>query len=143
MPNPLDAQIKYTANQSGDYKIQATHGPLFGSGMPAIEYTLSVKVDGEKTGRAASIGYLNATDLADYLVRKGLEFRKAHDLVGRVVVHAIERGKPLEEISIEEYQGFSAVFEEDLYDSLTIEAFLASKSAVGGTTGYRDIARGL
>jgi argininosuccinate lyase len=97
----------------------------------------NVKVDCEKTGRAASIGYLNATDLADYLVRKGLEFRKAHDLVGRVVMHAIELGKPLEEISLEDYQGFSAVFEDDLYHSLSLKSSLGSKSAVGGTSSAR------
>ncbi|MEK6321291.1 MAG: argininosuccinate lyase [Acidobacteriota bacterium] len=94
----------------------------------------NVRVDCDKTGRAASIGYLNATDLADYLVRKGLEFRKAHELVGRVVMHAIERGKPLEEIALEEYQEFSPVFGDDLYASLRLEASLASKSTVGGTT---------
>ena len=97
----------------------------------------NVKVDCEKTRRAASIGYLNATDLADYLVRKGLEFRKAHDLVGRVVMHANERGKPLEEIPLEEYQEFSPVFGADLYDSLSLEASLAGKSAVGGTSTAR------
>lgn len=97
----------------------------------------NVKVDCEKTGRAASIGYLNATDLADYLVRKGLEFRKAHDLVGRVVMHAIERGRPLEEIPLEEYKGFSAVFGDDLYESLSLESSLAGKSAFGGTSPGR------
>lgn len=85
----------------------------------------------------ASIGYLNATDLADYLVRKGLEFRKAHDLVGRVVMHAIERGRPLEEIPIEEYQGFSPVFSDDLYDSLKLESSIANKSASAGTSPER------
>jgi argininosuccinate lyase len=94
----------------------------------------NVKVDSERTQAVALIGYLNATDLADYLVRKGLEFRKAHDLVGRVVMHAIERGKPLEDIPLEEYRVFSAVFGDDLYASLSIESALASKSAVGGTS---------
>jgi argininosuccinate lyase len=94
----------------------------------------NVKVDSERTQAAAAIGYLNATDLADYLVRKGLEFRKAHELVGRVVMHAIERGKPLEDIPLEEYREFSAVFGDDLYASLSIESSLASKSAVGGTS---------
>jgi argininosuccinate lyase len=97
----------------------------------------NVKVDCEKTGRAASIGYLNATDLADYLVRKGLEFRKAHELVGRVVMHAIERGRALEEVPLEDYQGFSSVFGEDLYTSLSLESSLAGKSAVGGTSFVR------
>jgi argininosuccinate lyase len=97
----------------------------------------SVKVDCEKTRQAASIGYLNATDLADYLVRKGLEFRKAHELVGRVVMHAIERGKVLEDIPLEEYREFAAVFGDDLYASLRLESSLASKSAIGGTSSAR------
>ncbi|MEK6410155.1 MAG: argininosuccinate lyase [Acidobacteriota bacterium] len=97
----------------------------------------NVKVDCEKTRKAASIGYLNATDLADYLVRKGLEFRKAHELVGQVVIHAIERGKPLEDIALEEYREFSAAFEDDLYASLSLESSLAGKSAIGGTSSMR------
>jgi argininosuccinate lyase len=97
----------------------------------------NVKVNSEKTRQAASIGYLNATDLADYLVRKGLEFRKAHELVGRVVMSAIEQGKSLEEIPLEEYREYSSVFGDDLYASLSLDSSLASKSAVGGTSPLR------
>ena len=94
----------------------------------------NIRVNGERTRKAAMAGYLNATDLADYLVRKGLEFRKAHELVGRVVMHAIEQGKALEEIGLEEYRGFSEVFDDDLYASLSLEASLGSKGTVGGTS---------
>ncbi|MFY9610365.1 MAG: argininosuccinate lyase [Blastocatellia bacterium] len=94
----------------------------------------NIKVDGERTQAAAMAGYLNATDLADYLVGKGLEFRKAHELVGRVVMHGIERGKSLEEIPLEEYRAFSPMFGDDLYASLSLEASLAGKSASGGTS---------
>jgi len=97
----------------------------------------NVRVNRERTQEAATIGYLNATDLADYLVRKGLEFRKAHDLVGRVVMHAIARGKPLEGIPLEEYREFSEVFGDDLYASLSSESSIASKSALGGTSSAR------
>jgi argininosuccinate lyase len=97
----------------------------------------NVKVNREATRRAASTGYLNATDLADYLVRKGLEFRKAHELVGRVVMHAIEQSKPLEEITLEEYRGFSEAFGDDLYASLGLESSLDAKSAIGGTSSAR------
>lgn len=99
----------------------------------------NVKVDCEKTRQAASIGYLNATDLADYLVRKGLEFRKAHELVGRVVMHAIEQHKPLEELTLEEYRAFSEIFGDDLYESLSLESSLAGKSAIGGTSPSRTM----
>jgi argininosuccinate lyase len=97
----------------------------------------NVKVNSETTRQAASTGYLNATDLADYLVRKGLEFRKAHDLVGRVVTHAIEQGKQLEEITLQEYQAFSDLFGDDLYASLSLESSLGSKAAIGGTSPER------
>ena len=97
----------------------------------------NVKVNGIRAREAATAGYLNATDLADYLVRKGLEFRKAHELVGRVVMHAIEHGKALEEVRLEEYREFSEVFDEDLYESLRLESSLASKSALGGTSPER------
>ena len=97
----------------------------------------NVKVNGVRTREAATVGYLNATDLADYLVRKGLEFRKAHELVGRVVMHAIERGKPLEDIPLEHYRELSAVFGEDLYESLSLKSSLAGKSAPGGTSPER------
>lgn len=97
----------------------------------------NVRVNNEAARQAASTGYLNATDLADYLVRKGLEFRKAHELVGRVVTHAIEQGKQLEGITLEEYQGFSDLFGDDLYASLSLESSLGSKSAIGGTSPER------
>jgi argininosuccinate lyase len=97
----------------------------------------NIKFDCEKARSAASTGYLNATDLADYLVRKGIEFRKAHELVGRVVLHAIEQGKPLEKIELEALREFSPLFEEDVYSSLSLESSIASKSASGGTSHER------
>ncbi|HJQ68220.1 MAG TPA: argininosuccinate lyase [Blastocatellia bacterium] len=97
----------------------------------------NIRVDGERASRAAREGYSNATDLADHLARRGLEFRRAHDLVGRVVSYAIEQGKPLEELSLEEYRRFSPLFTEELYEALTLEASLRSKSARGGTSPER------
>lgn len=120
---------------------------LLGSLAVMATVLRNVKVNGVRTREAAAVGYLNATDMADYLVRKGLEFRKAHEVVGRIVMHAIERGKALEEISLEEYREFSAVFGDDLYVSLKLESSLAGKSVVGGTSPQRvnealDKARG-
>jgi argininosuccinate lyase len=106
-----------------------------GSSLAVMTTVLrNVTVHRDKMLQAASTGYLNATDLADYLVRKGLEFRKAHELVGRVVNHAIERGKRVEEVPLNEYRELSDLFGDDLYDSLRLESALASKSAVGGTS---------
>lgn len=97
----------------------------------------NIRINGERMREAAASGYLNATDLADYLVRRGLEFRRAHELVGRIVNYAVARQKKLEELSLDEYRNFSPLFGEDLYDALTIEASLRSRSALGGTSPER------
>jgi argininosuccinate lyase len=97
----------------------------------------NIRVKPERMREAVTESYSNATDLADYLVRKGLEFRKAHEIVGQVVLQAIEQGKSLEEFPIEEYQGFSPEFGDDLYASLSLESSLAGKSASGGTSRER------
>jgi argininosuccinate lyase len=84
--------------------------------------------------RAAAIrDYTNATDLADYLVRKGLEFRKAHEVIGRIVVYAIEQGRELNDLTLEQCQQFSALFEQDLFDAISLESSLAGKKQLGGT----------
>ena len=83
------------------------------------------------------MGYGNATDLADYLVRRGLEFRRAHEIVGRVVSYAIEKERTLEELSKDEYKQFSDLFGDDLYESLSLAASLGSKRATGGTSPER------
>jgi argininosuccinate lyase len=97
----------------------------------------NTRINGERTRAAASVGFLNATDLADYLVRKGLEFRRAHELVGCVVAYAIKQGSDLEGISLEQYKNFSPLFEEDLFASLKLESSLANKPARGGTSPER------
>jgi argininosuccinate lyase len=110
---------------------------LFGS-LGVMRTVLgNTRVDTERARLAASAGYMNATDLADYLVRRGLEFRRAHEVVGRVVSHAIEHDKALEELSLDEYRRFSDLFAADLYDALTLASSLASKSARGGTSPER------
>lgn len=85
--------------------------------------------------RAAAISdYTNATDLADYLVRKGLEFRKAHEVIGRIVVFAIEQGRQLHELTLVECQQFSSLFSDDLFEAISLEQSLAGKNAIGGTS---------
>ena len=91
-----------------------------------------IKVNGERTLEAAQQGYANATELADYLVAKGIPFREAHHIVGVAVVGAIEKGCALEELSLAELSAFSPVIEEDVYAILTIESCLAKRNALGG-----------
>jgi len=97
----------------------------------------NIRVKSDRMREAATQSYSNATDLADYLVRKGLEFRKAHELVGQIVMNAIEQGKSLEQVSIEDYARFSELFSEDVYESLSLDASVSSKQAVGGTSAER------
>ncbi|AUD58709.1 argininosuccinate lyase [Shewanella sp. Pdp11] len=82
---------------------------------------------------AAQQGYANSTELADYLVSKGMPFREAHHVVGEVVVAAIAKQIPLEDFSLAELKTFAAIIEDDVYPNLTIEACLAKRDVLGGT----------
>ena len=81
----------------------------------------------------AATGYMNATELADYLVRKSMPFREAHEVVGKVVRRAIELGKELDQLSLSELRRFSTLFAEDVHIALSLEQTLRSKSQTGGT----------
>ena len=90
---------------------------------------------------AASSGFLLATELADYLVLKGIPFRAAHEIVGRVVRDRLDRGKDLADVTLEELRSFSRSFEKDALDMLTIEGALERKAQIGGTARQRVAAR--
>ncbi|MFC1902719.1 argininosuccinate lyase [Chloroflexota bacterium] len=92
--------------------------------------TLHLKAD--NTRHAAEQGYILATDLADYLVKKGEAFRTAYEIVARLVSYAVEKGKSFNELSLAEYQGFSPLFEEDVR-SITVESSIAARDVAGGT----------
>jgi len=83
--------------------------------------------------RAAAEGYATATDLADYLVKKGLPFREAHEAVARAVRFAADEGKDLAELSLEELQRFSPLAAQDVFGVLTLEGSLAARNHAGGT----------
>jgi argininosuccinate lyase len=93
----------------------------------------NIELDRPAGERAAATDYTNATDLADYLVGRGLEFRKAHEIAGRTVIYASERGKELGELSLDELRQLSDLFGEDVFESISLEASLAGKDQVGGT----------
>jgi argininosuccinate lyase len=93
----------------------------------------SIKVNRETMYKAALKGYATATDLAEYLVRQNVAFRDAHEIVGSAVRYAIEQDKPLSELSLSELQSFGAMIEEDVYQVLTLEGSLNSRSHFGGT----------
>ncbi|HEU5132996.1 MAG TPA: argininosuccinate lyase [Pyrinomonadaceae bacterium] len=90
----------------------------------------NIGIDKDRAAAAASSGYMNATELADYLVRKGMPFRDAHEVVGKIVMKAIEMGKELDQMDLSE---FSPLISEDVYEALSLESTLRAKSQIGGT----------
>jgi argininosuccinate lyase len=97
----------------------------------------NVKLNEARMRAAASQGMMNATELADYLVRQGLPFREAHETVGRIVVRAIDKGVELGELPLDELRSFSHEIQEDVFAALTLESTLGSKSLTGGTGPQR------
>ena len=87
----------------------------------------------ERMREAARLGYMTATDLADYLVRKAVPFRDAHEAVGRAVRRAVETDRDLSEMSLEELRAFSPVVENDVFEVLTLDGSVAARNHVGGT----------
>jgi argininosuccinate lyase len=103
--------------------------------MPVLLQGITVRA--ERMRAAAAQGYTLATDLADYLTRKGLPFREAHHQTGQIVAHALAQGKPLEALSLEELRRFAPLIEEDVRRHLTLEASLQQRSVLGGTAPAR------
>jgi argininosuccinate lyase len=99
----------------------------------ACEVIDSIKLDSERCAKAAREGYANATELADYLVAKGIPFRTAHDISGQVVLAALEKKKAIEELSIAELQQYSDLIENDVYEILQLEYLVDKRSILGGT----------
>ena len=95
--------------------------------IPAIE---SRK---DKMREAALRGFSTATDLADYLVRKGIAFRDSHEIVGKSVAYGIETGKDLGEMTLEELQQFSDTITDDVFEVLTLEGSVSARDHIGGT----------
>ena len=83
---------------------------------------------------AASKGFINATDLADYLVKKGMPFRSAYKLVGQTVAYCIEKGTVLEKLPFENYKELSDLFEEDVYEEISLETCVKKRISKGGTS---------
>ena len=87
----------------------------------------------ENMYQAALRGYSTATDLADYLVKRGIPFRDAHEIVGKSVAYGIEQGKDLSELSLDELQQFSDTIDKDVFDVLTLEGSVSARDHIGGT----------
>jgi len=93
----------------------------------------SMTVKKENMYRAAQKGFINATDLADYLVRKGLPFRSAYKISGEIVAHCIQTGDVLETLPLEAYRTYSELFDEDLYAAIDLKTCVETRISAGGT----------
>lgn len=93
----------------------------------------SMRVKKENMLAAAKGGFINATDLADYLTKKGMPFRTAYKLTGQLVAYCIENDTDLESISLDTYKTFSEMFEEDLYKEIALETCVNKRTSEGGT----------
>jgi len=107
-------------NIKGSLKVFADMVPAIGCNRQAMR-------------QAALKGFATATDLADYLVRKGMAFRDAHEVVGKSVAYCVEHGRDLAELSLAELQQFSATIAADVFDYLTLEGSVAARDHIGGT----------
>jgi len=107
--------------------MQEDKPPLFDAGDTLkdclsifIQVIGTMEIKTEKMEKAAKSGFMNATDAADYLVKKGLAFRDCHEIIGKMVLYCIEKNKAIEEMSMEEFKRFSELFEPDIYDKIDI-----------------------
>ncbi|MYL30325.1 argininosuccinate lyase [Halobacillus halophilus] len=98
----------------------------------------SMEVKAGEMKKAVKEDYSNATDIADYLAVKGMPFRQAHEVIGKIVLYAIQEGRYLLDLSMEEYQQFSELFEDDIYDKLAPEHVVAARNSEGGT-GFEQV----
>ena len=107
--------------------------------LPSLEamagMVRTLKVNAERARQAAG-DYILATDIADYLVKKGTPFREAHRVVGKLVGYALEQGKTFQQLSLSEYQSFCPIFEDDVY-AITVDSSLRARDELGGTAPHQ------
>ena len=98
-----------------------------------IEMLPKLKINKEAMLQATSTGFLNATDMADYLVTRGLPFRRAHSCVGQAVGYALSKKKELHELTLKELKSFSSLIKNDIFDVLSTEQMINRRKSIGGT----------
>ena len=120
-------------NQEDKEPLFDTLDTLQGSLRAFADMVPNLKVNRDSMYAAAKQGYATATDLADYLVNKGLPFRDAHEVVGNAVASGIEQGKDLSEFSLDEMKAFDSRIENDVFDLLSLEGSVNARNILGGT----------
>lgn len=93
----------------------------------------TMKVNAPAMLAAAQVGYLAATDVADYLAKRGLPFREAHAVVGHLVLLCEKRGCQLDDLTLSDFQAASPLFEDDIVEALNLQAIVAARTTAGGT----------
>ena len=97
----------------------------------------TMKVRRDVMLKGAKGGFANATDVADYLVKKGVPFRDSHSIVGQMVAYAIGQGKNLDDFSLEEFKACSPLIEEDIYEAISMEICVGDRKVKGGPAPER------
>ena len=101
--------------------------------LPVFEKMIcTMKVNKENMYTGAGGGFTNATDAADYLVKKGMPFREAHEVIGKMVLYAINNGKALSEFTMEEFKACSDIIEDDIYEAISLETCVNDRKVIGG-----------
>ena len=96
----------------------------------------TMKINKENMRMAAKGGFMNATDAADWLVKHGVPFRDAHAVIGQMVLYCIENSKALEDLSIEEMKKFSGVFDESVFEAISLEKCVEARRVDGGPSKW-------
>ena len=98
------------------------------------EMIQTMTVNTKKTEYAAKSGFMNATDAADYLVKKGVPFRDSHEIIGKIVLYCIDNNMAIDDMSLDEFKKFSDKFDEDIYDKIDIRSCIDAKLSQGSTS---------
>lgn len=120
-------------NQEDKEPIFDTLDTLLGSLRAFADMVPAIIAKRDNMFQAARQGFSTATDLADYLVRKNLPFRDAHEIVGKAVAYGVEQAKDLSEMSLQELKQFSDIIQQDVFEVLTLEGSVKARNHIGGT----------
>lgn len=109
--------------------------------LPVFSSMIStMKINKENMYKAAQGGFTNATDIADYLVKKGIPFRNAHEIIGKMVLYCIGNNKAIDELTMEDFKSFSDLISEDVYEEISLETCVSGRNIPGGPAKERVLA---
>ena len=94
----------------------------------------TVRFNKDNMAKSAMMGFTNATDAADYLVKKGMPFRDAHSVIGKLVLYCIDKKCAIDDLSIDELKSFSDIFDSDIYDAISLETCVNKRLTIGATS---------